>query len=125
MRRPSRKPLFSEAHAESLRQAGRGTPSPGTIVQDFEAHVAFFRQERVAPTGQSDQLPLSVLGPLNERLTRPIRHGLQRPALKSFPHVGGLFLLARASGMIQVGTGGNSRSSWSGSTRRISASARR
>jgi hypothetical protein len=104
MWKPSKEVLFTEEHAEILRQAGRGTPSPGTIALDFEAHVTFFREQQVAPTGRNDQLPLSVLGPLNERLARPIRHGLQRPVLKSYPHVGGLFLLARASGMLQVGS---------------------
>ncbi|MDI7276147.1 MAG: plasmid pRiA4b ORF-3 family protein [Anaerolineae bacterium] len=61
------------------------------------------RDLEVTPTGK---LPLSALPEINARLTRPIEHGLRRPQLRSYPHVQGLYLLLRASGLTDVESAG-------------------
>lgn len=40
--------------------------------------------------------------PLNARLSEPLQHGLSRPQQKSFPHINGLFWLARATGRMTI-----------------------
>src|SRR5262245_12653426 len=49
--------------------------------------------------GKYNLLPISVLGELDERLTRPLRLPLQRPQLRSHPYLQGLYLLLRATGL--------------------------
>jgi hypothetical protein len=44
-------------------------------------------------------LPIKVLPAIKARLAQPIDSGLKRPQLKSYPHVQGLYLLLRASGL--------------------------
>lgn len=36
---------------------------------------------------------------LNERMSRPVVHRLKRPQQRSFPHLHGLLLILRASGL--------------------------
>jgi hypothetical protein len=50
-------------------------------------------------TGEQKLLPLRVLAPLNQKLSRPVELDLKRPQLKSYPPLNGLFLLIRASGL--------------------------
>lgn len=92
---------FTEAHKEILRSTTITADKPGTIVRDFETMLSFMREGTAQLTG-SHLLPLRTLEPLNAQLSRSIQHGLQRPQQKSFPHINGLFLLLRASGLTYV-----------------------
>ncbi len=47
-------------------------------------------------------MPIKILDQLNSQLARPIQHGLNRPQQKSFPHINGLYLLLRTTGLAQV-----------------------
>jgi hypothetical protein len=78
---------------------------PGTVLRDFDALLAYIRERDVRTTA-GHQLPLRALPELNARLARPIQHGLQRPQQKSYPHLHGLYLLARASGLAYVDESG-------------------
>jgi hypothetical protein len=51
----------------------------------------------------SEQLPMGFLSDLNKRLVDPIQLGLKRPQQKSYPQIYGLYLLARASGLTNIG----------------------
>jgi len=73
-------------------------PQTHPILRDFPALLDYVRRERPALT-KGGQLPMAVLEPINGLLSRPIEHGLQRPSQKSFPHINGLYLLLRASGL--------------------------
>lgn len=44
-----------------------------------------------------------MLSEINARLTHPLQLGLKRPQQKSYPHIHGLYLLVRASGLTYVG----------------------
>jgi hypothetical protein len=79
-------------------------PQTHPILRDFPALLDFVRRERPALT-KGGQLPMAVLEPINGLLSRPIEHGLQRPSQKSFPHINGLYLLLRASGLTLVAGG--------------------
>jgi hypothetical protein len=42
---------------------------------------------------------MSALAELNARLSKPLHILLRRPQQKSYPHINGLYLLLRASGL--------------------------
>jgi hypothetical protein len=92
---------FSSAHKRMLRELTITADRPGTILHDFEAMLSYLRAKPLRAT-RGHQLPLRVLPELNARLAHPIQLGLQRPVQKSFPHINGLYLLVRASGLVCV-----------------------
>ena len=93
---------FSSAHQQVLKDVTIDRKSsPGTILHDFDALLDYITERDVRVTA-ARQLPLRALPQINSRLARPIEHGLQRPQQKSFPHIQGLYLLVRASGLTYV-----------------------
>ena len=93
--------VFSRQHERQLRKTVVDENGPGTILHDFEAFVAFVEEGELPLTG-THQLPRRVLADLNARLAHPLQIGLTRPLQKSYPHVHGLYLLLRASGLTLV-----------------------
>ena len=85
-----------------LRNTTIGYDKPGTLLHDLEAFLAFLMEHDV-PATKSDQLSRRVLPEINARLAHPVQLDLQRPQQKSFPHVNGLYLLLRASGLVGIG----------------------
>ena len=98
---------LTSAQKEVLRTTAITDTSPGLILHDFQVALDFVAETRPALT-KKHILSLKALGPLNERLSRRIEHGLSRPQQKSFPHINGLFLLLRASGLTRVNATGRS-----------------
>lgn len=83
--------------------------NPGSILRDFATFLACIGESGV-PLTATHLLPQKMLAPLNAQLTTPLALALQRPALKSYPPLEGLLLLARASGLTYVDeTGKNPR----------------
>ncbi len=85
-----------------LREQRITETEPGPIVRDFEAFIGFIAAQNVSAGGKNDLLPMKALQELNARMTRPIDIRLKRPMQKSYPNLHGLFLLARASGILRV-----------------------
>ncbi len=100
---------FLPAHEQTIRELVIGESGPGAILHDFEALLAYLKGRELPLTGRH-QLPLRVLHEINALLARPIQLGLKRPMQKSFPHIHGLYLLLRASGLTCVG--GTSKKPW-------------
>jgi hypothetical protein len=71
---------------------------PGSILADFEALLGFV-EDGLSTSGKHHLLPMARLFELDERMTRPLRPRLKRPQQKSFPHLNGLYLLLRATGL--------------------------
>ncbi len=92
---------FLPEHERTIQGLLIGKSGPGTILHDFEALLTFLKG-RELPVTSKQQLPLRVLHEINALLARPIQLGLKRPVQKSFPHVHGLYLLVRASGLTCV-----------------------
>ena len=94
---------FTDAHKRTLRALVVDENGPGTVLRDFEALLGFVRG-RDLPVSKANQLPpLKVLPQINALLSHPIEVRLKRPLLKSYPHVQGLYLLLRATGLGQIG----------------------
>ncbi len=75
---------------------------PGPVVSDFETFIGFIASQNVFASGKNDLLPMNALAELNARMTRPIAIRLKRPMQKSYPNLQGLYLMARASGIMRV-----------------------
>lgn len=75
---------------------------PGTILRDFEILLDFVGEKGSQVTSKQNRLPLNQLPQLNSQLTHPIKIDLKRPQNKSFPHINGLYLLLRSSGLALI-----------------------
>lgn len=91
---------FSRDHQKTLRGLVIEAQQPGLILADFQQLLDFIGPDGVPVTG-TGLLSLKLLRPLNERLTRSLALGLRRPQQKSYPHINGLYLLLRATGLGQ------------------------
>lgn len=89
------------AHEKVLHQTHITADEPGSILRNFETLLTFVGETSPRLTG-THLLPLKMLRPLNEQMAQPIPMGLTRPQQKSFPHINGLYLLLRTSGLTQV-----------------------
>ncbi|MBN1887416.1 MAG: hypothetical protein JW850_05480 [Thermoflexales bacterium] len=87
-----------------MRDTAIGEESgPGTILRDFETFLTFFK--RHPPSFEhTRRLPGAVLRELNACLSHPIQMTLIKPLQESYPHVNGLFMLLRSSGLTDVVT---------------------
>ena len=113
-----RKVGFSRRQKRLLRGTVVDENGPGTVLHDFEAFLAFVQEKELPLTGMH-QLPRRTLPEINARLARPLRIGLTRPLQKSYPHIHGLYLLLRASGLTVVrGTDRKPRLAVDGAVRR-------
>jgi hypothetical protein len=97
-------PLTLSAEKEQiLRVQEVDEEGPGTVLRNLNALLSFIQEERgIRVTDKLRLLPLRALPEINARMSHPLRLGLQRPQQKSFPHIHGLYLLARASGLTRV-----------------------
>ena len=94
---------LTAGRVRTLRALAADEVGPGTILHDFAALLAFVRGRNL-PVSKTYQLPpLKVLPQINALLSQPIEVRLKRPQLKSYPHVQGLYLLLRATGLGQIG----------------------
>lgn len=97
---------LSATAAAVLRSQTITEEGPGSVLRDFETFLEFVEERQARVGGTRGLLHGTVLVPLNARLSRPIDVRLQRPVQKSYPNVNGLYLLARATGLVTVeGTG--------------------
>lgn len=86
-----------------LRNTPITSQSPGVILHDFQTILDFVAEASPQLTA-GHLLQMKVMAVLNEQLSRRVQHGLVRPQQKSYPHINGLFLLLRASGLTTVNT---------------------
>jgi hypothetical protein len=89
---------FTSEHERVLRDLTIDESGPGTVLHDFGAFLAFVKGQEL-PVTPMHQLRRRVLPEINARLARPLQLGLKKPLQKSYPHIHGLYLLVRASGL--------------------------
>jgi hypothetical protein len=95
--------VLTEAHVRTLRALTVDENGPGTILRDFEMLLNFVHGRDLPVSKAHNLLPIKVLPEVNARLAHPLQIGLKRPQLKSFPHIQGLYLLLRATGLGTIG----------------------
>jgi Plasmid pRiA4b ORF-3-like protein len=90
---------LSSKHQRTLREQAVSEDEPGRVLRDFETLLEFVGQREIKVSGIHQLLPLNLLAELSARMAKPLRTGLKRPQQKSYPHINGLYLLLRASGL--------------------------
>src|SRR5215210_2499984 len=91
---------LSAKHQRIIREQTIGEDEPGCrVLRDFEMLLNFVGEREIKVSGIHQLLPMNLLAELNAQLSKPLRSGLQRPQQKSYPHINGLYLLLRASGL--------------------------
>lgn len=105
MSRKERKCGLSPKKMQMFKETVFGEDSPGAILRDFKVLLDFIMEKDV-PVGDSQQPTVRILPEINARLTRPLDLDLKRPVMKSYPHIRGLYLLLRASGLGVVASKG-------------------
>jgi len=88
----------SPGHRRVLKETTIADSGPGTILKDLEILLDYLRKQEL-PVAGTHRLPRTVLGEINGLLSHPIQLRLKRPEQKSYPHIQGLYLLLRASGL--------------------------
>ena len=77
--------------------------SPGTILRDFEMLLDFIGPKGIPAGGKKTiLLPMKCLSEINARLSHPLDIGLKRPFQKSYSSINGLYLLLRATALVDV-----------------------
>ncbi len=89
---------FTSKHERVLRNLTIDASGPGTVLHDFDAFLDFVKDQEL-PVTPMHQLRRRFLPEINARMARPLQLGLKRPLQKSYPHIHGLYLLVRASGL--------------------------
>jgi hypothetical protein len=98
---------LSEIHRRTLQESAIDATGPGTILHDFGVFLDYVRGTELAVSAKSQLPPLSALHEMNALLAHPVQLGLKRPQLRSYPHLQGLYLLLRASGLATIGGAGS------------------
>ncbi len=93
---------WTDDHERTLRSLEVSEHGPGTVLRDFLMLLSFVQERELAVSKTYQLLPFKVLPAINARLAQPIELGLKRPQLKSYPHIQGLYLLLRASGLGRI-----------------------
>jgi hypothetical protein len=79
---------------------------PGTILRDFQTLLDFIGTGELPVAGKHQLFPMSEVPRVNARLANPLHLRLERPQLRSYPNVAGLYLILRASGLGVIRGGG-------------------
>ncbi|MFL6254142.1 MAG: plasmid pRiA4b ORF-3 family protein [Pyrinomonadaceae bacterium] len=91
--------MLSSEYQQTLREQTINEDGPGSVLRDFGTLLDFVGKREIKVSGVHQLLPMSALADLNARLSKPLRILLRRPQQKSYPHINGLYLLLRASGL--------------------------
>jgi len=75
---------------------------PGTLLKDFSNLLDFIGTTGITVSKKNHLFAIKLLPSLNELMTNPLESQLKRPQQKSFPHINGLYLLLRASGLTHL-----------------------
>lgn len=97
---------LSQEEIALLQQQSITATEPGTILQDFQTLLEAIGEQGLPVSGKLQHFSLKVLGALNNQLRQPIQIDLKRPQQKSYPNLHGLYLLLRATGIVEVVTVG-------------------
>ena len=96
------KQAVAKAGQTILKSQSFENGGPGTILADFEILLNFVGSNQLKTGGKSGSLPMDALRVLDELMTHPLRPKLMRPQMLSFPHLNGLYLLLRTTGLVRA-----------------------
>jgi hypothetical protein len=93
--------MSEESPYEVLKKQDFGPTTPGTVLADFQALLDFVG-DGIPTSGKNGRLPMALLYELDSRMTHPLQPKLKRPLQLTFPHLNGLMLLLKQSGLCRL-----------------------
>lgn len=84
-----------------LKEQSFSAETPGTILKDFTVILDFVAND-IEVSARSHLLSMEALSVINNNLSHSLALKLKRPQQKSYPHINGLYLLLRASGLTRI-----------------------
>ncbi|MHC1770062.1 MAG: hypothetical protein AB9869_38240 [Verrucomicrobiia bacterium] len=76
--------------------------SPGTILRDVQTLIDLIGPEGIPTKSKQGNPPTAALPEINRRLSNPIDLNLQRPLLRDYPKIAGIYILLRVMDLIQT-----------------------
>jgi len=99
----NKKPRLTPSQIQCLQQQTFNDNEPGILLKDFSSLLDFIGADGIPVSGKKNHLiAIKLLPALNQLMSHPLELKLKRPQQKSFPHINGLYLLLRASGLTQI-----------------------
>jgi hypothetical protein len=95
-------PVCTLEQVEILKNQQFSNTQPSTLLKDFNALLDFVGETGIAVSEKTQLLAMNQLADLNQRLSSPLQVKLKRPQQKSYPHINGLYLLLRCSGLANL-----------------------
>jgi len=83
--------------------------NPGSILMDFNMLLNYIGEKGMQTGGKFGFFPMGKLAEVNSKLTHTIQLSSKRPQQKAFPHIHGLYLLLRSTGITYLKMIGNKR----------------
>ena len=91
---------LTKGDKQILQEPAISDEAPGSILKDFDTMLDIIGEKGMETGGKYSFFPMGKLAEMNSQLTHSIHLNLQRPQQKSFPHVNGLYLLLRSTGIV-------------------------
>ena len=97
-----KKATLTPDQIQCLKNQAFSDNEPGTLLKDFSSLLDFIGPGGIPVSGKNHLIAIKLLPQLNQLMSHPLDVTLKRPQQKSFPHINGLYLLLRASGLTQI-----------------------
>jgi hypothetical protein len=95
-----------DRYEEILHRQPIDETGPGSVLHDFKVLRDFIGAEGIPISSKRQFIPLTLLSEINAKLHKPMKLALKRPVQRSYPHLNGLYLLLRTTGLGRtVGSG--------------------
>ena len=96
------KAILTADQIQCLKHQAFSDYEPGILLKDFSTLLGFIGSAGIPVSGKNHLIAIKLLPQLNQLMSHPLDVKLKRPQQKSFPHINGLYLLLRASGLTQI-----------------------
>lgn len=93
--------VFTDFDSQILRKTVISENAPGAILKDFGCLLDFIESNKIEATKSKSYFSMKHLHSINERLSAPLKIGLNRPQQKAFANINGLYLLLRTMGIVK------------------------
>ena len=78
-----------------------GPGAPGTMLMDVDTLLEAVGPEGIPTKSRNASLPLELLPALNLKMSHPVKLELDRPLLRDYPNLAGIFILLRSLDLLQ------------------------
>jgi len=87
---------------QSVKNQTFNANESGSLLKDFSSLLDFIGTAGITVSKKNHLFSIKLLPSLNQLMSKPLESKLKRPQQKSFPHINGLYLLLRASGLTYI-----------------------